>query len=801
MDETDQGTFSGFQGNPPCAPKRTWTAIAAPGIAMTSLGVLAFIFLHEIFSLLQIAGKPRDLAFFVIGSLVLAPICAGLQVLITRTGKAAAVEETHVWITTAALSVFAILPVLVRFFSGSERLLFRCAHLLIVATCSAVILAVVLHIAGRPPSGVFGLLRSRRVMVSAFLCALSAFLFSLFWVKLDEPFFNPVTHFFSMLLKPTLGLVLALLSAALAILSVAALAWLEIQMRDRGTHYSQAIYRSGLAVSIGLTCLCFFDFSLPADALHNMTNIGPALHLRFGGVLMVDTFSQYGPGPVLVTLLGLTLGPTTIAMGNVVVQIQSLLFYSLWLVCLYRMSTLKLPSLLIGFLSIGIMMAAWGQGGSNLNFAPSIMGPRYLPILLMVLAISLLRPPARHSALTAASTMIAGLWSSEALIGALGIHLAFLGILGLRDRTITRVLRDGVLACLPVLAAIAALSSLTLFHAERLPDYQIYLKFMSVYSMLSPLWSLPVNPLFLGWSCLLLAIFLVLADGWIRIFDRTIQVTELDAAALYYRFLPMALLAILMSAYFVGRSVEYILILALLPFVALIVPGLLRTGTVLVRSGNPASLLVLTLPIVVSLWTLSFTFLSLTRQGSPYSLLIQECRDHGRCTPSTLFAGLKEKLGVRPVLDQVNAKWSENYFDSSGAVRESVDAMNRFAASQPTVSVFLGSVMPAPLVDTIRDNIASDMAVLYAGKWHRWPRSFGFSDQLIPALVDQIVSAPIRLNEGEIVIIRRDETSFGAIEKGILRKIRAETTLCLLPEQWKEIAVYRVAGKAGCPAQ
>ncbi|MBR1031231.1 hypothetical protein [Bradyrhizobium liaoningense] len=800
MDEINRGAFSGFQGNRPCTPKQTWSAIAAPSIAMTSLGILAFIFLLEIISLLQITGKPRDLLIFVAGSLLLAPICAGLQALITRTGKAAAIEETHVWITTAALSIFAILPVWVHFFSGGEPFFLRSSHLLIVTTCSAVGVAVVVHIAVRPASGVFALLRSRRLTTGAFVCALSAFLFSLFWVKLDEPFFNSITHFFWTLLEPTFGLVLAVLCAALAILAVAAFAWLEIRMRNRESGRSRAIYRGSLALSIVLTCLCYFDFSIPADALHNMTNIGPALHLRFGGVLMVDTFSQYGPGPVLVTLLGLPLGPTTIAMGNVVVQIQSLLFYSLWLICLYRMSTLKLPSLLIGFLSIGIMMAAWGLGGSNLNFAPSIMGPRYLPILLMVLAISLLRAPARHSAMTAASTMIAGLWSSEALIGALGIHLAFLGMLGLRDRAIIRVLRDGVLACLPVLAAIAALSSLTLFQAGRLPDYQTYLKFMSVYSMLSPLWSLPVNPLFLGWSSMLLAVFLAQADGWIRILDRSTKVTEVSAAALCYRFLPMALLGILMSAYFVGRSVEYVLILALLPFVALIAPGLLRTGTVLVRSGNLASLLVLTLPIVVGLWALSFTFLSLTRQGSPYSLLIQECRDYGHCSPSTLYAGFKEKIGVRPVLDQLNAKWSANYFDGSGAIRESVDATNRLAANQPTVGVFLGSVMPDPLVDTLRDNFASDMAVLYAGKWHRWPRSFGFSDELIPALVDQIVSAPIHLNEGEIVIIRRDETSFGEIEKGILRKIRAEMTLCPLPEQWKAIAVYRVAGTTGCSA-
>ncbi|MBR0883367.1 hypothetical protein ACVMGC_002405 [Bradyrhizobium barranii subsp. barranii] len=340
MDEINRGAFSGFQGNRPCTPKQTWSAIAAPSIAMTSLGILAFIFLLEIISLLQITGKPRDLLIFVAGSLLLAPICAGLQALITRTGKAAAIEETHVWITTAALSIFAILPVWVHFFSGGEPFFLRSSHLLIVTTCSAVGVAVVVHIAVRPASGVFALLRSRRLTTGAFVCALSAFLFSLFWVKLDEPFFNSITHFFWTLLEPTFGLVLAVLCAALAILAVAAFAWLEIRMRNRESGRSRAIYRGSLALSIVLTCLCYFDFSIPADALHNMTNIGPALHLRFGGVLMVDTFSQYGPGPVLVTLLGLTLGPTTIAMGNVVVQIQSLLFYSLWLICLYRMSTL-----------------------------------------------------------------------------------------------------------------------------------------------------------------------------------------------------------------------------------------------------------------------------------------------------------------------------------------------------------------------------------------------------------------------------------------------------------------------------
>ncbi len=375
-------------------------------------------------------------------------------------------------------------------------------------------------------------------MVGTFFCALSAFLFSLFWIEPGAPHFNPITQFFSALLKPTLGQVLALLSAALAILSVAALAKFETRMRDEGTRHLQSIHRTGLGFAIGLTWLCYFDFSLPADALHNMTNIGPALHLRFGEVLMVDTFSQYGPGPVLVTLLGLTLGPTTAPMGNIVVQIQSLLFYSLWLVCLYRMSTLKLPSLLIGFLSIGILMAGWGQGEGNVNFAPSIIGPRYLPILLMVLAISFLRPPARHSTLTAVSTMIAGMWSAEALIGSLGIRPRLLGMLGLRDRAIVRILADGILACSPFWRHRHS-SSLTLHsRPESFPtiiSIWILCRFTACFRRYGR--CLPIHCFLAGARYCLRYSWYWPMDGC-GFFDRSQQVTELGPAALYYQFCP-----------------------------------------------------------------------------------------------------------------------------------------------------------------------------------------------------------------------------------------------------------------------
>ena len=67
--------------------------------------------------------------------------------------------------------------------------------------------------------------------------------------------------------------------------------------------------------------------------------------------------------------------------------------------------------------------------------------------------------------------------------------------------------------------------------------------------------------------------------------------------------------------------------------------------------------------------------------------------------------------------------------------------------------------------------------------------------------LQRIIAAPVRLREGELVLVRRDETELGLIEAGILQRIRAETTLCPLPDPSKEVIAYRVAGCIGLSAR
>jgi hypothetical protein len=94
--------------------------------------------------------------------------------------------------------------------------------------------------------------------------------------------------------------------------------------------------------------------------------------------------------------------------------------------------------------------------------------------------------------------------------------------------------------------------------------------------------------------------------------------------------------------------------------------------------------------------------------------------------------------------------------------------------------------------------ILSDLALMHSGKWHTWPRSYTLSDGLLPSLVRRILAAPVRLEPGALVIMRRDETKLEPLESGILRIIRSKGTLCVLDESSPQIAAYRFSPGQTC---
>jgi hypothetical protein len=92
----------------------------------------------------------------------------------------------------------------------------------------------------------------------------------------------------------------------------------------------------------------------------------------------------------------------------------------------------------------------------------------------------------------------------------------------------------------------------------------------------------------------------------------------------------------------------------------------------------------------------------------------------------------------------------------------------------------------------------SDVALIYTGHWHRWPISFTFTDSLVPALVRNILATPVRLRDGEVVVVRRAEDTLEGVEKEILAKIRADYHLCEIPNDFRQVTAYRISFGANC---
>jgi hypothetical protein len=778
-----------------------WLLLMAPSLSACALGTLGFAYAAVLLSNLGIVGKEQDLSLFIVGALLLPPLCSAVQVFVVRPDfrslSSRSLETINCWAAVALLSTLASIPLLMRITGDADLWARSCGRIVVaIAALHVAGLAVaMLQSYGRwtaiPP-----VLCSRAAQVVGLTIAFFVAGIVLFWVDGSDRFLNLfVRLFFSPPFagEPgTLRIGHAFLLATCGVALVAALVWLELKLIGRSTGTLQPARIAALCVAVGATIVVFFDFGLGSDAAHYLTNVGPALHLIHGGTLLVDTFSQYGPGPVLITLLGLRVGPATFGSAQVTVQICNLAFYGIWLICLYRMSHWKFSALLLGMFSIAFFLAAYIRGYGNVNEAPSILALRYLPALSMVLSLSCLRPPQRHSVFTVLCTFVAGAWSVETLVGTLGVHLAFLGLLGLRDRAFVRLLFDAAIAVAPAVIAVATMMLSVVLHSGRWPDYGTYLQYFSSYNPTAAYWSAVANPTFFGWLGMLLAIFIISADAWTRVFDRTAALTEIDDPLLSRRFVPMAALLMLQATYFVGRSHPTSLGLAVLPFCAIAIPAVLSVTTALFAAKGRIRLLGF-IPIAIALWVLTFTFLSLFRQNSPYSLVLHECRDLGRCSPAALAHGFDETLRLRATMDKVKRPINDGLFDTKGIVRDAVAMMARWARDEDAVTVLLGRLLPQV------ELTASELALMYAGKWDRWPRSFAPSDELVTQLAQRIVAAPVRLREGELVIVRRDEGALGFIEAGILKRIRAEATLCRISDSSKEVVAYRVAGPSGCP--
>ena len=185
----------------------------------------------------------------------------------------------------------------------------------------------------------------------------------------------------------------------------------------------------------------------------------------------------------------------------------------------------------------------------------------------------------------------------------------------------------------------------------------------------------------------------------------------------------MAGLTAFMSSYYVGRSVDFTLIISFLPFSTLVIPTIL----VLFRQaqrGKMRNRYLTAIPILVVFLAVNFSFTALYRKNGPYSIAANQCLRYGNCSPIGLAETLKQRYTLRPMLDQAA---NPNYYDTTGLAREAISLIQLYEPKRKKVALFLG-IHPTTIW-----SVHTNTVLLHVGKGHSWPISYVVSDELNPA--------------------------------------------------------------------
>ena len=317
-----------------------WLRLVGPSLSSCALGVLGFAYCAVLLAAAGIDGEGRDRTLFIAGALLLPLFCAAVQVFLVRpdlrwtdcrTGRDRQLLGRHrPSVCPGSLAAPDLRRRQHRRPMAAKRQVGR-------RDCGSAARSRLAHRRGRSAVLVRPLslpvpVRSRAVQACLIAIGLFAASFLLFWI---DPSDRHLNLFIRLFFEPPFSdspapfeLGPALLLAALLLAAVAALGWLEHKLLQRGSAALQTIRTSALCVAVILTVVCYFDFSLNIDVFHYLANVGPAVHALHGGTPMVDTFSLYGPGPVVATLVGFKIGPVTFGTAQIVNQVFNFAFYA-----------------------------------------------------------------------------------------------------------------------------------------------------------------------------------------------------------------------------------------------------------------------------------------------------------------------------------------------------------------------------------------------------------------------------------------------------------------------------------------
>jgi hypothetical protein len=422
-------------------------------------------------------------------------------------------------------------------------------------------------------------------------------------------------------------------------------------------------------------------------------------------------------------------------------------------------------------------------GSFNLNGFPSTQGYRYLlPSVIVLLLVSDI--PDRYRKFGVSTVLVlASLWSFETFVFAAGPFLAASLLDAVRLRFSRSFLRDLAVVLSCAVVGHAALVAYLIVAYGTLPDYRPYFEIISNFTPgLDLYWGIPINPYFGLWLPFAVSFFCVLA------------VTARDAIlgerthTMAWRLLPVAVLGVAEATYFVGRSTDTTLGVALMPFlilVAVALEGLIARWRLV---GWRLSISERSLVALIVATSAAFCF---ERFSRPYDIqagnatILRQCFTAEGCSPSLFARHIRENfLERRPTLFP-----QEQHIQGAsipGRLLELATLVERHFGDEDKIPL---------IVERARLNFIGMLTLSRAGKWYLWSLNSPVNDAMSPTLVAKLLASKDRLKAGMKLVVDSEPDALLDSLRELLAQIRAQ---CILNLQEKG-AYYDVFVVSRCP--
>ena len=348
--------------------------------------------------------------------------------------------------------------------------------------------------------------------------------------------------------------------------------------RQRGNSYwlGDAPIPEGLKLVGVALVVSLFDVYMMIDSASYAPYVAPAFLVASGQRPMIDVFSQYGPN-FLIFAAAFKVLPASFFTVAALVALLNILMYLTFVGIAVNIARNRTVVFVV---SVCVVLFIHSAHLYNINYTPSVFAMRFLPPLLLVYALSLLRAGRLFSIPSILALALCSLWAVETAVFGVAAYFAFVALdcIGNRRPISYSLGAFGLIFAVPAFLHICVWVGYQIAFGLS-PDYSTYFQLVFVHleetdavALPQGRWTLLIEPGMRVWVLFGFAYATVLALAAhlsLRRFSHGERFSRINPV-----LAAISVLGILMLYYYIGRSATPILMFISLPvfliFVALV---------------------------------------------------------------------------------------------------------------------------------------------------------------------------------------------------------------------------------------